>query len=111
MAKIPLPKKKSKEKQFCSICFRPFKEFGNNAEPINSGCCCNKCNNLVIVARLNRHLTNTTLFSESDKNNIKKIALVLFFKEVCKGIRQEYEQGASHRSLEKDVKELLEIIN
>lgn len=38
----------------CSICFNKFSGFGNNVEPINEGRCCDKCNDLVIVARLNR---------------------------------------------------------
>ena len=37
----------------CSICNDEFEGFGNNAEPINSGQCCDDCNwSLVIPARL-----------------------------------------------------------
>ena len=39
--------------QVCSICSNPFFEFGNNAQPINNGRCCNICNDTkVIPARL-----------------------------------------------------------
>ena len=40
------------EEQECSICKEPFEGFGNNAQPINDGICCDSCNNLVIIARL-----------------------------------------------------------
>ncbi len=35
-----------------SICGQPYYGYGNNAEPINDGRCCNQCNNLVIEQRL-----------------------------------------------------------
>jgi hypothetical protein len=37
----------------CSICFRRYTEFGHPAEPVESGRCCNVCNDLVVIpARL-----------------------------------------------------------
>ena len=36
----------------CSICNENFEGFGNNAEPVNDGRCCDDCNNLVIMERL-----------------------------------------------------------
>jgi hypothetical protein len=36
----------------CSICNEDFEGFGNNAEPINDGRCCDDCNNLVIMERI-----------------------------------------------------------
>ena len=36
----------------CSICQNDYVGFGNNAEPINSGRCCDVCNALVITARM-----------------------------------------------------------
>lgn len=41
------------EVKICSICFRNYTGWGNNAEPINPGRCCDSCNELVIAARLN----------------------------------------------------------
>ena len=41
----------------CSICYRKYKGWGNNASPVNIGRCCDDCNFLVIIARLN--LTKT----------------------------------------------------
>jgi hypothetical protein len=44
-----------KTKTKCSICFNTLNsEFGNNAEPVNNGRCCDICNiTVVIPARLN----------------------------------------------------------
>lgn len=44
---------KLKKAKICSICYRKYSEFGNNASPINIGTCCDKCNTLVIQARMN----------------------------------------------------------
>lgn len=34
----------------CSICGKPLEnKFGNNAEPINEGRCCDVCNMMVVV--------------------------------------------------------------
>lgn len=44
---------KLRKNKVCSICFKQYTDFGNNASPINIGTCCNKCNKLVIVARIN----------------------------------------------------------
>jgi hypothetical protein len=35
--------------KICSICQREFKEFGNNARPINDGRCCDDCNTLLVI--------------------------------------------------------------
>jgi len=37
----------------CSVCRCDYLGFGNNAQPINAGRCCDRCNNIVIVARIN----------------------------------------------------------
>ena len=39
--------------KFCSVCGNEITGYGNNAEPINSGICCDTCNQRVILARLN----------------------------------------------------------
>lgn len=36
----------------CSICGDTFSEYGNNAQPINDGRCCNQCNQIVIFRRI-----------------------------------------------------------
>ena len=36
----------------CSICHSEFEGFGNNAQPINDGTCCDDCNGLVIIERI-----------------------------------------------------------
>ena len=35
----------------CSICQRPYEGHGNNAQPVNDGRCCDRCNALVVVPR------------------------------------------------------------
>lgn len=35
--------------KICSICSRRFTEWGNNAEPVNSGICCDRCNSNVVI--------------------------------------------------------------
>ena len=40
-------------KKTCSICGEEYEGFGNNAQPVNDGRCCDKCNfTVVIPARL-----------------------------------------------------------
>jgi len=36
----------------CSICGNVYTGYGNNAEPINDGRCCDTCNGLVIEQRM-----------------------------------------------------------
>ena len=36
----------------CAICFGPYQGLGNNAEPVESGRCCDMCNPSVIIARM-----------------------------------------------------------
>ena len=39
----------------CVICEGPIKSFGHNPDPISeTGRCCDSCNNLVIIARINQ---------------------------------------------------------
>lgn len=52
---------KLRKAKICSICFREYKEWGNNASPINIGTCCNKCNDIVIIVRLNSMKINKLL--------------------------------------------------
>lgn len=33
----------------CSICGKEYKGYGNNAEPVNKGKCCDKCNFQVVI--------------------------------------------------------------
>lgn len=37
--------------QECSICGKEYKGFGNNAQPINDGRCCDECNNTIVLER------------------------------------------------------------
>lgn len=42
--------KKSKQK-VCSICGKKYIGDGNNAQPINNGICCDKCNTTIVIPR------------------------------------------------------------
>lgn len=35
----------------CSICGKNYEGYGNNAEPVNNGRCCNNCNTTIVVPR------------------------------------------------------------
>lgn len=49
----------NKEKLVCSICGKEIEGFGNNAEPINHGKCCDECNATVVIpARLQEIMKN-----------------------------------------------------
>ena len=39
-------------KKECSICLSMYEGYGNNAEPLNKGRCCNECNWKVVLARI-----------------------------------------------------------
>ena len=53
----------------CSICQLPYEEFGNNAEPINDGRCCNFCNNTVVVPVRLRRFQVLREEQRKEKNN------------------------------------------
>ena len=43
-----------KELKKCCLCKKELKGYGNNAEPLKNGVCCDDCNIKVIEARLRR---------------------------------------------------------
>lgn len=52
----------------CSICGKNFEPIGHNAEPVNDGRCCTKCNyGVVLPERLKRLYDQTT--EDQDSNN------------------------------------------
>ena len=36
-------------KNICSICGKEYQGFGNNAQPVDDGRCCNECNSRVVI--------------------------------------------------------------
>ena len=44
----------------CSICNEKVEGFGNNAQPINDGRCCDDCNISVIIERIKEMSNDTT---------------------------------------------------
>lgn len=35
----------------CSICRKKYEGYGNNAQPVNNGRCCDRCNTLTVVPK------------------------------------------------------------
>lgn len=42
---------KTKKNNVCSICGKKYEGYGNNAQPINNGRCCDECNRTKVLAR------------------------------------------------------------
>lgn len=67
----PLSLEESKESKTCCICKEPIKGYGNNAEPVCSGTCCDKCNmDVVLPARVKalRNSKNEELDDDIDES-------------------------------------------
>ena len=47
-----LSKKESKIMKKCVLCGKEFSGYGNNAEPLKKGVCCDECNQKVILERI-----------------------------------------------------------
>ena len=65
----------------CSICGLPLdSEYGNNAQPINDGICCNKCNEIVVARRMNdlAYELHKKEENKDDRSNTNR-------REVCSG--------------------------
>jgi hypothetical protein len=44
------------EEKICSICQRAFAGFGNNAQPVNDGRCCDECNQRVVLGDMDEDM-------------------------------------------------------
>ena len=42
----------------CSICTKILQGFGNNAEPVSAGRCCNTCNTIIVIPERIRQFFN-----------------------------------------------------
>jgi hypothetical protein len=40
---------RTQEEKICSICQRSFAAWGNNAQPVNDGVCCDTCDREVVI--------------------------------------------------------------
>ena len=57
----------------CSICNEDFEGFGNNAEPINDGRCCDFCNMAVVIpTRINDSLEVDSILTRNRQRTIAK---------------------------------------
>jgi hypothetical protein len=59
----------------CIICKKEYQGYGNNAEPIAKGQCCNECNELVIIARLRQSVWGNVAGSNKSRTNEIKNAI------------------------------------
>lgn len=56
----------SEEKQVCCICGQEFTGWGNNAEPVKSGRCCDKCNREVVIPERFKSLRENKKLNEDE---------------------------------------------
>ena len=58
-----------KRKSRCVICGKEYSGFGNNAEPLAKGFCCDICNTLVVLKRLERSEIKRIKMKEQKNEN------------------------------------------
>ena len=58
----------SKEEKICCICKEPYEGYGNNAEPVCSGTCCDKCNIERVIPMRFKMMKNDTLKESKELN-------------------------------------------
>ena len=67
------------DEHICSICGEVYKGFGNNAEPVNSGRCCDECNSAVVIpARVHEFVSNRVVESVEEPSS-KEEGVQLFY--------------------------------
>lgn len=73
------------EKRVCSICGKEFTGYGNNAEPINNGICCDECNvDIVIQRRINEYFENDLSKKKNvNENDVDCVKKNVASKEEC----------------------------
>lgn len=54
----------------CSICGKEYHNYGNNAQPINDGRCCDNCNHKVILARVDKFITHKVSNANIQNNEL-----------------------------------------
>jgi len=58
--KLKAFKEMNSKSDICSICYEQYVGFGNNAEPVTIGRCCDKCNTNVLMARIMQSIKTIT---------------------------------------------------
>ncbi len=67
--KKAIAKEKEEEEKVCCLCRQTYSEWGNNAEPIKSGQCCDDCNTYKVVPeRIKRMNSSNSFFPTTSKN-------------------------------------------
>lgn len=91
-------KKKENEKHICCMCEATYRGYGHNAQPIYNARCCDDCNALVLIARLNLREKGDDIY-EHIHLTIQKFPSQKSFtwtalKEKVKSFRKGGRQGA-----------------
>lgn len=60
---------KDNDTHICSICGDRYTGWGNNASPVNDGRCCDNCNTIVLVARINRIRYSRDIYKDKTTNH------------------------------------------
>ena len=78
------------KKKKCSICLSMYEGYGNNAEPLNKGICCDGCNWKVISARLEVFgITSTNQPTNQPSTNQQKSEFLLdYFSKQLKHLNK-----------------------
>ena len=96
------------DKHICSICGKEFEGYGNNAEPVNDGRCCDKCNEEVVIPRRLADLNKKEPVDVKQKvkaflNEFYKIKYDMILKEKLEEVRDV--NGPSDEFIDKLFKE------
>ena len=54
----------------CSICGKHYEGYGNNAQPVNDGRCCDECNGTIVIPRRFQDAANRR---EKESNGNKNV--------------------------------------
>lgn len=104
------------KRQECSICGKKYDGHGNNAESVNSGRCCDRCNYKVIVTRLEAmskdsaskkgHRTKEEI---TMLTNMDPLLLTIVLNFIERANKKYKEEGCILPTLDKLIKDLTEV--
>lgn len=88
----------------CVICGKEFDGYGNNAEPVADGACCDSCNMLVITERL-RHIGSPEAIIDRYENDVPDM-LIGAHKDYVTGNIEAKDYAAALRKIYNTLEEL-----
>ena len=78
----------NKESKICCICKKPFEGYGNNAEPVCSGRCCDRCNIEKVIPMRFKMM----------KNDVKEAYVPRYSRRLTKDLKNELNELISYYS-------------